>query len=210
MTTPEETLAYSTYASRDDQNRNGKIRTYTGLLINPFDAHVDEISAEDIAHQLALTCRYTGACPVHYSVAQHSVYVSNDLIMAGHPLDVVLAGLLHDAEEAYMCDMPSPVKAHPCMAEYKAAGRRLRDVIFAKFGLSPYASYEQYVKPFDEALYHQERIFLWAQGGTGIRSAWTPEVAEAKWLYGLHWLLPYGTQRPANDKLSIQRPSPRC
>jgi uncharacterized protein len=189
--TPEETLAYTTHADRETQNRNGKLRTFTGRLIDPFNARPEDINSEDLAHQLALTCRYTGACPEHYSVAQHSVYVSDDLYRAGHPPEVVLAGLLHDAEEAYMCDMPSPVKAHPCMAEYKAAGRRLRDVIFARYGLKPYASYEQYVKPFDEALYHQERLFLWHQPGAPHRQAWEAGEAEETFQDTLSWLISY-------------------
>ena len=52
------------------------IQVYTGGQFWPLDPRPEEIHIEDIAHALALTCRFTGHCREFYSVAQHSLLVS--------------------------------------------------------------------------------------------------------------------------------------
>ena len=82
------------------------ITTYTGRLFHPFDPRPEDTDIEDIAHALSLKCRWGGMTRVFYSVAQHCVHVSYHC-EAHH----ALAGLLHDAQEAYAPggDIPSPV-----------------------------------------------------------------------------------------------------
>ena len=48
-----------------------------------------------------------------------------------------LWGLLHDASEAYLCDLPEPVKREPEMEMYRVAEDRLLACIAVKFGLAP-------------------------------------------------------------------------
>jgi 5'-deoxynucleotidase YfbR-like HD superfamily hydrolase len=48
-----------------------------------------------------------------------------------------LWGLLHDAAEAYLCDLPRPVKREPEMEMYRAAENRLLACVALKFGLAP-------------------------------------------------------------------------
>ena len=81
------------------------IQTYTGRAVNPLKITADDIDIRDIAHSLSLTNRFTGHTPVPYSVAQHSVLVS-DLCSTEN----ALWGLLHDAPEAYLADISRPVK----------------------------------------------------------------------------------------------------
>ena len=82
------------------------ITTYSGKKFHYLDPQPDEIDIIDIAHQLSLTCRFAGACREFYSVAQHS-YLMTNLV----PDEYKLHALLHDASEAYMPDLPRPMKA---------------------------------------------------------------------------------------------------
>lgn len=81
------------------------MQTYSGKAFYPRDPRADEICIEDIAHALSMICRYNGHCLEFYSVAQHSVMVSNLC-----PPSQSLEGLMHDAAEAYLGDMIRPLK----------------------------------------------------------------------------------------------------
>jgi hypothetical protein len=106
------------------------IQTYTGGRFEPLSPHPDSIRIRDIAHALSMSCRYTGHCSAFYSVAQHSVLVSKYC----DPQDA-LWGLLHDASEAYLCDIATPVKRSNQFSAYREAEEILQGVIFKKFGL---------------------------------------------------------------------------
>lgn len=81
------------------------ICTASGIEFDPFDPRVENVRIDDIAHALANTCRFGGHTREFYSVAQHSILVSQYL-----PRNLALYGLLHDAGEAYLLDVPSPIK----------------------------------------------------------------------------------------------------
>lgn len=81
----------------------------------PFDlrlVHADAVRIEDIAHHLAQINRYCGAAMRPISVAEHSLLVLWLLRQQMRVIDpsLLLAGLLHDAHEAYFGDHTSPVK----------------------------------------------------------------------------------------------------
>lgn len=86
------------------------IETYSGTMFNFLDPKQEDIKIEDIAHSLALQCRFTGHCASFYSVAEHSVAVADHLFKQYGDRKLALAGLLHDASEAYLSDIASPVK----------------------------------------------------------------------------------------------------
>lgn len=96
-----------------------------------LDPRPEEIHIGDIAHSLSLLCRFGGHCAVFYSVAEHSIIVAEVLEMMGAEPVTVLAALLHDAEEAYLPDIPRPIKAH--MREAVAIYNNLEDAIDKKF-----------------------------------------------------------------------------
>lgn len=108
------------------------ICTYSGRKFDPFHIDPDQIVIEDIAHALSNICRYTGHCAYFYSVAEHSVGVSHRC----HP-DDALAGLLHDASEAYLMDLARPIKHHPDMQAYRDVEASLQAAVYTKFGLDP-------------------------------------------------------------------------
>jgi hypothetical protein len=112
----------------------GWIQTYTGKKFHPLEPRIENICIEDIAHALANTCRFGGHC-LFYSVAQHSCYVSDECPTCP------LWGLLHDAAEAYLVDLPRPIKQQLRRMEGGKASlwdvweSRLMMAIAARFGL---------------------------------------------------------------------------
>lgn len=101
------------------------IETFTGKTFYFLDPKPESIDIRDIAHSLAYTCRYTGHSKRFYSVAEHSLYVS---YLAANPL----AGLLHDASEAYITDIASPIK--PYLNNYRELEDKLMLRIAGVFG----------------------------------------------------------------------------
>lgn len=102
------------------------VRTNSGRYVNILKPDPDDILIEDIAHQLSNICRFGGIVNHHYSVAEHSIWVS-------HQCKNELAGLLHDASEAYLQDIPSPLKKH--LPGYMKIEKRFQKVIAKKFGI---------------------------------------------------------------------------
>jgi hypothetical protein len=87
-----------------------EIETFTGRFVDTRNPSVESIVLEDIAHALANICRYGGHCQRFYSVAEHAVFVSRRLERQGFPRWMQLAGLHHDDAEAYLGDIPRPLK----------------------------------------------------------------------------------------------------
>lgn len=107
----------------------GWIQTFTGRRFFPLAPKPEDLDIIDIAHALAYQCRFAGHVTEFYSVAQHSVRVSFIV-----PPEVALCGLMHDASEAYLVDLPRPIKV--LMPQYKEAEERLMTVIAERFGFA--------------------------------------------------------------------------
>ncbi len=141
-------------------NRKGSwMETYTGVPFYALDPRPEDIRIEDIAHSLANQCRYAGHTNKFYSVAQHSVIVSQNL-----PQHLKLWGLLHDASEAYLVDLPRPVKYGTLLGdEYKKIEAPLQTMIYEKFGL--FGDEPALVKEVDNKMIPTERRDLMYQTG---------------------------------------------
>jgi hypothetical protein len=105
------------------------IHTYSGIAFDLRDPQPAMVRLDDIIHSLSLMNRFNGAALFPYSVAQHSLHVA-ELV----PAELRLEGLLHDAAEAYIGDMVSPLKQ--VMPEYKAVEARISAVVAEVFGLA--------------------------------------------------------------------------
>jgi hypothetical protein len=81
------------------------VATFTGKKLKPFDPSQAEIDIKDIAHSLSMMCRFNGHCSRFYSVAEHSILLST---LVSKP--AAFYGLMHDAAEAYLSDIPKPIK----------------------------------------------------------------------------------------------------
>ena len=112
------------------------LQTVSGRRVNPFDPDPSQLDVEDIARALANVCRFGGHCRAFYSVAQHSVIVSELVEQRGGDAEDVFAALMHDASEAYLGDMPHPIKHRSELgAAFKAAEVQLEQVIRERFGI---------------------------------------------------------------------------
>jgi uncharacterized protein len=124
------------------------IHTFSGIAFDLLNPMPEMILLEDIVHSLALINRFNGAAIFPYSVAQHLLYVASLL-----PAELKLHGLLHDAAEAYIGDMVSPLKK--IMTEYKKVEAGIARVVANVFGLSYPEPVE--VKKADFAVLSAER-----------------------------------------------------
>jgi len=131
------------------------IQTLSGRRVNPLDAAPEDIDPVDIANALANLCRFGGHSRGFYSVAQHSVIVCDLLEEQGATADELMAALLHDAAEAYLGDLPHPIKHRSELgAVFRVAEKQLEAVINERFALPRAAAR---IKPLDRALLATER-----------------------------------------------------
>jgi len=173
-----------------DQGYGGIIACFTGTMVAPLNPDPETIMIEDIAHALAMQCRFTGHTRWHYSVAQHSVGVSQLV-----PDTDRLRGLLHDATEAYLSDIARPIKrfAGEFGAVYTAVEDGLMEAVSARFGLGDIMT--KAVKDADNIMLANEIRTLMPESPSfdgwetypdvppGMLMALTPEQAEANFMH---------------------------
>ena len=117
------------------------ITTHSGQQVDIESPQADTLRIEDIAHALSFLCRGSGQANFFFSVARHCVYCAEEACARGFPREVVLACLLHDASEAYMTDVPKPIKDN-LIPQYRQYEDALLDQIYAKFIGRPLTSDE--------------------------------------------------------------------
>lgn len=136
------------------------ITTYTGIRMVPTEPKAEDICIEDIAHALSYICRGNGHVRSFFSVGQHSIHCAAEAKARGYSNRICLACLLHDASEAYMQDVTSPVKKY--LSEYRKYEDRLLAVIYEKYLKEPVSQEEwELVKAVDDdMLYYDLKVLL--------------------------------------------------
>jgi 5'-nucleotidase len=165
------------------ERKGNWIQTFKGNQFFSIDPRIEDIDIEDIAHALSMLCRYAGHCIDFYSVAEHSVILSEYVSLKNR-----LWALLHDASEAYLVDVPSPIKHY--LPEYKTIESRLQKVIARKFNLTEEIPHE--VIEADHRILQDEKMQNmrsckkdWNLVGNplGVKlHYWTPKQGEEKFL----------------------------
>ena len=112
-------------------NVPGAIRTFTGKLVTPLAMKLDDFSIVDIAVGLSRAARFRGHTRDDASVTEHSLQVARRC-----PPSLQLAGLLHNAAEAYLGDIASPLKHLAVFEGFRQAEDRLLDGLFTALGLA--------------------------------------------------------------------------
>lgn len=143
-----------------------EVETFSGNYVDTEYPKADTIVLEDIAHALSQLCRYGGHTKRFYSVAEHSVLVSRRMEAQGFSKWECLAGLHHDDSEAYLGDIPRPLKTH-LGERYAALSDRMDRAIVAGLEL-PFlaeAFHAPEVKDADNwALFVEARTMLPSRG----------------------------------------------
>lgn len=166
------------------------MQTYTSRRFYPA-RYADELqlSVVDIAHALSMTCRFGGHCLSFYSVAEHSCHIADWLAAQGEGRSTAFAGLMHDAPEAYLGDIPTALKV--LLPDYRRIEDALWKHVAASFGIPeilPLAVKEADLRILiDErdALMHGHDPDGWPKVerlGIRIRS-WAPEEARRQFTY---------------------------
>lgn len=129
------------------------VTTVSGRDIDLNDVSKNAYGLDDIVHGLNRVCRFNGQIRDHYSVLAHSICVA--LLV---PKAFVVHALLHDASEAYICDLPSPLKA--MLPDYAQIEWRLQQSIEIQFGLEYNDHIRKAVKLADQRAYVAEELCL--------------------------------------------------
>ncbi len=162
------------------------IQTYTQNTVWLLDAKPKEIHLQDIAHSLSLLCRFNGHVRKFYSVAQHSILVSEIV-----PEEYMLQALLHDATEAYLGDVVSPLK--PFLENYVEIENNLAKVIARRFGYRITEKSHRIIKWADKTLLATEGrdMFKGILNGSSVLEyeplkqkikPWGPGISEKRFL----------------------------
>ena len=136
-----------------EKSTNAWMQTFTGKVFEPMNPQPEQVDILDIAHGLSHICRFSGQCSEFYSVAQHSAMASHVvalldgflLLSAEDRARMQLVALLHDASEAYIVDVPTPIKRH--LGGYKEIEAGVMRAVARKFDLD--------IAVFDHPLIHE-------------------------------------------------------
>jgi 5'-nucleotidase len=165
------------------------IATFTGKQFYLLSPRLEDVDIVDIAHALAMQCRWTGHCKFHYSIAQHSYYCS----FIG-PDSESFDRLMHDAAEAYISDLNRPLKHYTeAGVAYRRQEAVIQKVIAERFGFSVIEP--KSVKLADNSMLYAEKAQImgykfeeaenWEHydENNGIKiERWSPEQAEQMFL----------------------------
>lgn len=132
------------------------MQTYSGLAFRPAAPEPAQICLADIARGLANTARYCGQTRRRYSVAEHSIYLAQWFLQRGEHETAQIA-LMHDAAEAYICDIPRPLKVLLAPL-YKPIEEAVEAAIAKRFGMATLS--HPAVKAADDRILEDERRAL--------------------------------------------------
>lgn len=149
------------------------IDTASGVRLDLDNPRPEDIRIEDVAEGLSKVCRFGAQAREYYSVAQHALLVRWLVAEAGHP-ELALAALHHDSHEAYLCDIPSPLKRKIRKATnvYHETCNTLDRVIADAFGLEwpdQDSPEQRAIKNADNQALLMETARLLPDGGKALR-----------------------------------------
>jgi hypothetical protein len=149
---------------------SSKIQVRSGGVFDPLDPNPADVYVEDIARSLSQRVRFGGHGRRFYSVAEHSVHVSR--ACGGD----AFWGLLHDASEAYLGDLVTPLKRSAYGEAYLEAEARVMAAICARFDLP--AEQPSSVSIADKAMLARERALVFEWTWPDADEIWAPYLVD--------------------------------
>ncbi len=146
------------------------IVTYSGQMFDYKNPDSWNLWPDDVFVPLSRMPRFSGATSEPYSVLQHSIFVTcivehimlplKNFVGLGYMYKLSKAALLHDASEAFMCDIPTPLKN--LLPDYKEIENIVQESLYNKFCLSNkfIATNKEIIKVADNYAYHIEKSIL--------------------------------------------------
>ncbi len=134
---------------------------HSGEEIDLSNFSASNVNLHDIAHHLTKTCRYSGCLQLedHYSVAQHSMALSQYACDCGMPVEVQRGLLMHDASEAYLGDVNGVVKKY--LPDYLALEDEVTKIIEDKYQIVNSSATKEIIKELDKRILLDEaRTFI--------------------------------------------------
>lgn len=108
------------------------IKTYSLRRFFFLNPQPNQVRIDDIAYHLAREGRFLNGIQPHYSVAEHCVLMADYFAKAGEQ-NLARQALMHDCSEAYLRDLPSPIKK--CLPEYMLLEKSIEAFLYVHFGL---------------------------------------------------------------------------
>lgn len=181
------------------------IEVFTGRAFYPLEPKQEDLTVIDVAHALSLQCRYAGHTKFFYSTAQHSCLITDIAENEGASPDDLLKLLMHDAPEAYLVDVPRPVKQY--MPEFRKWDKKINDVIYTWLGY-PGGAIPAMQDSLDSRIIRNERRDLMFKSkhvwgvdtleplGLPTIRAWSSEKAERLFIqkFNKYWSMIHGKQ----------------
>jgi hypothetical protein len=191
-TSAERNFSFVSFANRKSESyfMSPWIQTASGLKFPLLEIDPEAINIEDIAHALSMLCRFNAHCLKFYSVAEHSVHVSYEI----EPR-LALLGLMHDAAEAYLGDVPSPLKGE--LRDFKGIEDRLIVAIGQRFGFAVPGDGENDTRELKRAdlqlLIDEKAVIMapepepWRPNAPSVKDpsrieCWSPEIAKTRFM----------------------------
>lgn len=127
------------------------VGTLHGGRIDLIAPKPGEINIRDVCSGLGNQCRFTGQVIEFYSIAEHSIHVSELVERHGYP-ELAFDALFHDGPEAYIGDCSTPLKREIGHC-YNPIEHRLREAFATRFGL-------KHTVPQHEVITYYDRVAL--------------------------------------------------
>jgi len=142
-----------------------KMETFTGAMVHPVAPYLSDIHVEDIAHSLSMQCRFAGHCRRFYSVGLHSLFVYALVKTQTDCVETLKLALMHDAPEAYLHDITTPLKSAPMFDSYRTTEEHWTECIAIALGIDMLKADHQLVKEADTHAVRQEaKVLMPSQG----------------------------------------------